>query len=245
MQQDHLYTVFDHQWNPSDALEDALAVVESDDALLFQRLHKPSYTSTADDREQLCSVLALQATRHPDVLRWGAKRSRQLAEVLADAHDCSLEGFKTQMAEFGLSETDAHDCYIVLLSRTKEQLADELAELKKLSPQSPQLPEQDALRAKPVVESALREMDLWLLDTPPTEEYILGDTPIPQFELKTGFSVPLSRSLAVMARPAQGAQTLLSRRNATPDEVREINRIQYDNALSTVVGPSASLLAAF
>jgi hypothetical protein len=62
--------------------------------------------------------------------------------------------------------------------------------------------------------------------------------------MKSGFSVPLPRSLAKVARPAQGAQTLLSRRNATPDEVKEINCVQNDNSLSIVVGPSASLLAA-
>lgn len=244
MQQDYLYTVFDDQWNPSDALEDALSVVEGDDAGLVQRLHNPSYTSTADDRDHLCSLLALQATRHPDILRWGAKRSRELGKLLANAHDCSLDEFKAQMTEFGVSEADAYDYYIVLLSRTKEQLTDELAELTGLSPQSSQLPEQDALRAMPLVESHLRQMELWLLDSPATEEFVLGDTPIPQSELQSGFSVPLSRSLAVLALPAQATQNVLSRRNATAAEVRDINRTQSNNSLYIVVGPSAALLAA-
>ncbi|MDR1076613.1 MAG: DUF4238 domain-containing protein [Xanthomonadaceae bacterium] len=243
MQQDYLYTVFDDQWNPSDSLEDALSAVEAEDAKLFQRLHSPGYTSTADDRNHLCAVLALQATRHPDILRRGTKRSRELGEVLANAHDYSLDEFKARMTGFAVSEADAHDCYIVLCSRTKEQLAEELAELTGLSPQSSQLPEQDALRAMPLVEQLLQPMELWLLDAPATEAFVLGDTPIPQSELRHGFSVPLSRSLAVLACPAQATQKLLSRRNATAAEVKDINRTQNDNALHVVVGPSAALLA--
>ena len=244
MQQDYLYTVFDDQWNPSDSLEDALSAAEAEDAKLFQRLHNPSYTSAANDRNHLCAVLALQATRHPDILRYGVKRSRELGEVLANAHDYSPADFKAQLSGFAVSEADAHDCYVVSRSRSKEQLAAELAELTGLSPQSSQLSEQDTLRAMPLVTQRFKQMELWLLDAPATEAFVLGDTPIPQSELQQGFTVPLSRSLAVLARPAQAVQTLLFRRNATVAEVRGINRTQSDNALHVVVGPSVALLAA-
>ena len=244
MQQEYLYTVFDDQWNPSDSLEDALSAMEAEDAKLFQRLHNPGYTSTANDRDHLCAVLALQATRHPDIFRRGVNRSRELGEVLANAHAYSLDEFKVRMAGFAVSEADAHDCYILLCSRSEEQLATELAELTRLSPQSSQLPEQGAILAMPVIEQCLQQMELWLLDAPAMEAFVLGDTPIPQSDLHQGFSVPLSRSLAVLARPAQNRQTLLSRRNATAVEVTDINRAQCDNALHVVVGPSAALLAA-
>ena len=244
MQEDYLYTVFDSQWNPSDSLEDALSAVEAQDAKLFQRLHNPSYTSTADDRNHLCAMLALQSTRHPDILRRGGRRSRELGTVLASAHDCSLDEFQTMMAGFAVGEGDAHDFYIVLRSRSKEQLAIELADLKGLSPQSPELPEQGALRAMVDVEQRLQQMELWLLDAPVTESFVLGDTPLPQSELQLGFSVPLSRSLAVLALPCPVTSPLLSRRTATSAEVLTINRTQADNALSVVVGPSAAVLAA-
>lgn len=247
MQQDYLYTVFDNQWNPSDSLEDALSAVEASDAKLFQRLHNPGYSSTEDDRERLCAALALQATRHPDILRRGMNRCRELAEVLANAHDCSLDEFKKRMTNFAISEDDAYDCYTVLRSRSKEQLVAEAAELAGLSPQSSQLPEQDALRAKPLVEQHLQQMELWLLDAPVTESFVLGDTPIPQSDLHLGFSVPLSRSLAVLARPAptlHTLQALLFRRTATVEELREINRTQSDSAMRVVIGPSAAVLAA-
>jgi hypothetical protein len=136
MQQDYLYTVFDDQWNPSDSLEDTLSALEAEDAKLFQRLHNSSYTSTADDRNRLCAAVALQATRHPDILRNGMKRSRELSEVLANAHDYSLDEFKARMTGFAVSEADAHDLYIVLRSRSKDQLAAELAELCPRNPRS-------------------------------------------------------------------------------------------------------------
>lgn len=148
------------------------------------------------------------------------------------------------MAGFAVGESDAHDLYIVLRSRSREQLAGELAEMNGLSPQSVELPEQDALRAMPYVEHRLQQMELWLLDAPVTESFVLGDTPLPQSDLQLGFSVPLSRSLAVLALPPSATSTFLSRRTATITEVFSINRTQADNALHVVVGPSAAVLSA-
>jgi len=59
------------------------------------------------------------------------------------------------MADFGVGAADAHNCYVVLLGRTKQQLATELAELIALSPQSAQLPEQNAFRAFQLGEQAI------------------------------------------------------------------------------------------
>ena len=243
MQRDWLYTIFDDQWNPSDALEDALSALEAADAKLLQRLQNSGYVGTEVDRSHLCAMLALQASRHPDILSRGVRRGRELGTLLADVHALSLDEFKIQMASFAVSEADAHDNYVLLRSRTKEQLATELAELIGLSPQSTQLPEQDALRAIPIVEQVIQTMELWLLDAPATEAYVLGDTPLPQHDLQLGFSVPLSRSLAVQAVPGQAAQAILPRRVATAAEVMAINRTQSESALNVVIGPSAALLA--
>ena len=243
MQRDWLYTVFDDQWIPSDALEDALSVVEAEDARLLQRLHNPGYAGTTEDRDHLCAMLALQASRHPDILGRGVRRSRELGMLLADAHALTLDDFKSQMAAFGVDAADAHDCYVILLNRTKQQLAKELAELMSLSPQSAQLPEQGSLRAFPLVEGAIQKMELWLLDAPASAAYVLGDTPVPQSDLCRGFSVPLSRSLAVEVVPAQAPQAVLTRRTASAAQVAAINRTQNENALEVVVGSSAALLA--
>lgn len=121
-------------------------------------------------------------------------------------------------------------------------MAEELAELTALSPQSPQLPEQEAVRGMPPVRDAIQTLELWLVDAQPPEAFVLGDTPLPQDDLKGGFSVPLSRSLAVLAIPTVTVQSGLNRRAASRSEVKAINRWQSDNALEMIVGPSAELL---
>lgn len=242
MQSDWLYTVFDDQWNPSDALEDALSTVEAEDARLFQRLHTPGYIATSGDRNQLCASLALQASRHPDVLARGQRLGKELGTLLSDVHSMTLDDFKRRIATFGVNESDAHDCYVTLLMRTKEQLTYELAELMALSPQSSELPAQDAIRAMPQITDAIKKLKLCLLDAPPAEAFVLGDTPLPQSDLGLGFSVPLSKSLAVCAIPSSTAQITLDRRFASTAEVRKINCTQNDNAREVVVGPSAALL---
>lgn len=242
MQQDWLYTIFDADWHPSDALEDAISAVEAQDAELIRRLHSPSYVTTTDDRAQLCSLLALQACRHPDVLKRGQKLSRELGALLADVHSYSLQQFQTRVGKFGLDDSEAYNFYVVLQSRTKEQLAEELDALIKLSPQSSQIPAQDAIRAWQEIEATISCMQLCLLDALPPMAYVLGDTPIPQSDLSLGFSVPLSQSLAVVVYPTDIPQSLLCRRKGIQKEIDDINRTQYENALKVVVGPSAQLL---
>jgi len=149
MQVDWLYTVFDSQWRPSDALEDLLSAIEGHDAQLLQRLNASGYIPTAHDEAQLCALLGLQASRHPDVLKRGHNLSREFGELLASVHDHSLESFQRLTAPQGINPVDAKNYYFTLKARTKEQLAEELADLLQLSPQSPQLPVQNAIRAAP------------------------------------------------------------------------------------------------
>ncbi|MGX5799653.1 DUF4238 domain-containing protein [Bradyrhizobium sp. Arg314] len=242
MQVDWLYTIFDDQWRPSDALEDAFSVDEGFDDQLLKRLDTPSYVTTAGDEAQLCALLGSQASRHPDMLQRGPTLSREFGVLLASAHDHTLEAFQDLCAQHGISPSDAQDCYLTLKTRTKEQLAVELANMLQLSPQSPQLPVQDAIRAAPHIEAAIAGMQLCLIDALSPLAFVLGDTPIPQSDLGLGFSVALSKSLAVIATPAGITKSPMTRRMATQQEVDAINRTQFDNALDTVVGPSAALL---
>ncbi|EHO4421618.1 DUF4238 domain-containing protein [Salmonella enterica] len=243
MKQDWLYTVFDEQWNPSDMLEDTLSVLESKDAQLFQRLQFPGYTMTSSDRDQLCSALALQASRHPDILERGRRLANEFGTILADVHSMTLIEFKRRVAEFGINEADAHDFHVLLTSRTQEQLASELVDLHSLSPQSSQLPVQIAILAAPQIMETIKALELSLLDAPSGEAFVLGDTPLPQSDLSNGFTVPLSKSLAVIAIPSTVTQKTVVRRDATPAEVKDINNTQASNALQVIIGPSADLLS--
>jgi len=243
MTRDWLYTVFDTYWNPSDALEYVLSGLESEDARLFQRLRVNGYQETESDRVHLCRVMALQAVRHPDVLRRGHRLAKRLASLLTQAHDLPQDMFKARVAELGIHESDADQWYLALRGHGKELLIDQATNVLALSPQAAVLPEQESLAATPIVEQMVRSMKLALLEAPSGECYVLGDTPLPQSNLKDGFSVPLSASLAVQVIPAKTNQTTLTRRAATEAEVRDINRTQTENALTIVVGPSAEVLA--
>lgn len=244
MQQDWLYTVFDAQWNPSDALENALSATESTAALLFGRLCASGSATSADDRDELCSVLALQACRHPDIIGRGHRMARKLGVLLARAHSLTLAEFTKELAVFGVSSVDARAAHTLLLSRPPEQLASELEELDALSPQDPRLPEHDALRAQSLICAQLKKMEITLLDAPTGCVFLLGDTPMPQHDLQLGFSVPLSQSVAVIAQPANTIQATMSRRYATAAEVDAVNRAQWENSLRVIVGPSDALLRA-
>lgn len=242
MKGDWLYTIFDEQWNPSDNLEDALSGMESDDALLFNRLQNPSYSPTPDDLDQLCSAIALQATRHPDILDRCHRLTKEFGSILANAHSKTHTEFKLDVEAYGISEKYADELYEQVCQKSKIILATELTELQALSPQSPQLPSQFALLAASQIKEIIKTMKLSLLDAPDDEAFVLGDTPLPQSNLAQGFSVPLSKSLAVKAIPSLNVQTTLHRRKATPDEVKVINQTQADNSRLVVIGPSAELL---
>jgi hypothetical protein len=158
MQVDWLYTVFDNQWRPYDALEDALSIIEGKDAQLLQRLQAPGYFATAGDEAQLCALLGLQASRHPDVLQRGHNLSREFGKLLASVHDHCLEAFQDLVARHGMSPADGRDFYVALKTRTKEQLAEELADMLQLSPQSHQLPVQIWISVRPICEHLMTDM---------------------------------------------------------------------------------------
>jgi len=244
MQGDWLYTVFDAQWNPSDSLENALSVLEGTAAALFHRICVQGCATSDTDRDELCSVLALQACRHPDVMGRGHRRARDLGGLIASAHDLTDSDFAKEMAAFGVSANDALAAYKLLIATPREQLAQELDELNELSPQDAQLPEQEALRAQPVICAQLKKMEFTLVDAPAGSEFVLGDTPIPQQDLSHGFSVPLSKSVAVLAKPSTAGQTSMARRTATAAEVDAINKAQWENSLHVVVGSSKAVLGA-
>ena len=245
MQDDWLYTVFDDQWNPSDSLENGLSVDEATAAALFRRIGRKGSATAMADRDELCSTLALQACRHLDVMHLGHRRAKELGALLAIANSLTPSDFTNQMATFGISPSDALVTYNIMIVKPPEQLAQELNELSGLSPQDPRLPEQEALYAKPLICAQLQKMEFTLLDVPPGREFVLGDTPIPQENLTVrDFSVPISKSVAVFARPAAAPQTMMARRTATEAEVDAINKIQWDNSLHIVVGPTKAVLAA-
>ncbi len=244
MQEDYLYTVFDDRWVASDAVEDALAKTESSIANLFRRLGNASSSVTSSDRTELCSALALQACRHPDILERGYRLARELGTLLAEAHNYSQEDFVAEMAKFGLGPTESSETYRAAIVTPIEKLTEELSELRTLPTFDPRLPSQDALLAQPLISAQIEGMEIAILDAPSGSTYVLGDTPMPQHDLINGFTVPISSSMAISAKAGTTQQGTTSRRFATVSEVSSINQEQWARTLHVIIGPDPKTLTA-
>jgi hypothetical protein len=245
MKEDWLYTLFDNAWIPTDALEDELSIMEANAAALFSKIAGSSHQFTEQDRQELLSFLALQACRHPDVMNRGYRRTRDLGRLFASVHTFENQlSFAAKAAQFGLTTSISIAYYQSLISISQLQLDKELQECIGLSPQDARLPQQDALQAKSIIASQIDAMSLTVLDAPAGKQFILGDTPLPQADLLAGFSVPLSKNIAVRAQPALKRQIRIERQMATLQDVSEINQVQWDNSLHFVIGPEPSILRA-
>jgi hypothetical protein len=241
---EHLYTIFNTIWQPSDALEDSFTKIEAAAAAVFRQLGA-GVPVTSDLRVPLVHFLALTICRHPDVMSRARRRGVEGGYLIADIH--SYPDFPSFNRAFRAKfHADLpEEVYQLLKAKTEQQLLDEADELEKLSPQAPQLPIQDSVRAVPLVFAKIVAMDMTLLDAPAGRSFVLGDTPLPDYELGQGFSVPLSHVLALKMSPAGDPAAPLSlRRAATPEEVAEINRIQFENAKRLVIASEAAVLNA-
>lgn len=126
-----------------------------------------------------------------------------------------------------------------------ENLAASADVIQSMSPQDPRLPMQDALLAFDKIGTKIDVMTLVLLDASAGTPFILGDTPLPQSALEAGFCVPLSKEVALEARPAANpTPKILNRRRASAAEVASVNRDQWTNTLNVAVGPDANVLRA-
>lgn len=175
----------------------------------------------------------------------GQRVARQLAELLADAHQFTTAQFVVAAERFGMNASEATTCHTLLLTRSPEQLLQELDDVVSLSPQDARLPLPYTIVSTPFVVQRISSLDWTVLHAPLGHTFALGDTPLPQSDLVQGFRVPLSRSTAIEALPAStGPSGTLTRRPASSQEVVAINREQSANALRIVVGPDPAVLQA-
>lgn len=101
---------------------------------------------------------------------------------------------------------------------------------------------QDALAGVATFTRIFNLMDITILESSGSPFFILGDTPVPDYELVDGFSIPLSKNAtAQFGSLASGGQAF-SRRSATPTEITAINQEQYNNSATHVIGPDPSYL---
>ncbi len=225
MQTPWLYTVFDAKWAASDILENSLSKVEGIAAPVFRAANDSTYVLSNDDREILCMFLGLQACRHPDILGRGERRSRELAKTIADVHSYPTAGdFVGDLSSFGIGPIDAMAIYTGFMGVSPTDLQEQLDEILNLSPQDARLPAQDALRAEDIIGREISKMTLELLEAPLGKSFVLGDTPMLQSDLSHGFILPLSKSVALQAKPASNSQSTVNRRAATTAEINAANK---------------------
>lgn len=79
-------------------------------------------------------------------------------------------------------------------------------------------------------------MDLAILETVGNPFFILGDTPMADYDLAAGFTVPLSKTAAASFVPL-AASPAFSRTVLMCAEVQTINQEQHDNSVTHVIGP--------
>jgi hypothetical protein len=241
---DWLYTTFDAHGRPSNAIEDASSVWEGKAADAMRSIDNMANLGSLEVQLYFRWFIAFSACRHPDTMASGHRRSKQLAYVLADAWSKSLPEFQQSLQGFGVPAEEASGMYNMLRSISEEELLDQAEDVETRPPNDPFIPAQLALDPETIerVFFLLAKHTVTILDAPPGQYFILGDTPFPP-GLANGFIVPLSSSLALLWENQDSKMfPTWTRRHATAGEVERSNQEQVDNALEVVIGPTCAVL---
>lgn len=236
MSSDWLYTVYDSKWIASNDLENHLSKLEGDAGKAFKAIENVG-DLTANTADAMVDFLALQACRHPDILTRNLKRSKELSEFFALAHDMNSSEFKRRASDFGIEDQAAEDIYKELITVPQNDLIEQHDVVEKLTLQDSALPLSDFLKAVAPVENSLSHMNIRLLEAPTGYYFVLGDTPVPQEDAFNGFIAPLSKSLAVEFSVASAGSAILPKRTLSSTELAQVNKTQWENAKEIVIGP--------
>jgi hypothetical protein len=241
MSDDYLYTVFDEKWIPSDDIENSLMRKET---FYANAIRSIIFDCDLGEKNKISILrfVSLQACRHPDVMNRMLRRARDLGVFISKFNDLSNSDFKNGLSKFGIFNGDADIIISELKNISSEQLIAECQNLHELSPQSHELPIQDAILAEDKIFSLLSGMEVRLLSAPVDNYFILGDTPLEQSNLSAGFYLPLSKKYAIAAAQSCCASPVIIPDICTLNVLDAINKQQFDNALQHVVGPCKAQL---
>ena len=242
---DYLYTVYDKRFSGSDSLEDELSRIETTQSQSLMQICRTGEPVGPGTRHDLAAIIALQTLRHPDVMAWGRRRALRFAELVLKIKRMSLDEFLNEVAPV-LDDAHPEWVYEEIQSRTEADLEKELADIKALSPQNPELAETNTLSALTSLCASLHEFHMRVLEIREGEgSFVLGDTPVPQEKLASGFTVPLSKRVAVVAwRKSNGNPVSIERSWANPDEIVFVNQAQWNRHARLIVGESREVLRA-
>lgn len=244
MSRDWIYTTFDANGFPSNAIEHGSSKIEARAASAMRELDSPNTVGTKEDQLELRFFFAFSACRHPDTMSHGHRRAKDLASCLAMAHALSVDDFVSRLSSFGVDPNQSKVMHEELRSVPYAKLQEEAEEVIHMAPTDSQLPQQIAVSYETVIQvlASLANHNVEILEAPPGHDFILGDTPFPP-ELGNSFCTPISAKLALLWTPGSMEELpTWTRRPATNQEVLDSNRTQIDNSLQTVIGPSQSSL---
>jgi hypothetical protein len=230
------YTSFNKRFEPSDAIEDALSVEEGRQSLFIDKIIVPGYLPTDDDLVHLCNVLALQAVRHPDVMTRSRRLAMDSAATAALVHEMTKSEFVDRFKSRRASQEFLGKVYDAWLQQPQHELIAQATDIEALSPQDAQLPEVYALSAWTDVFLDYITYQVEILDAPVGYSFVLSDTPMPQWNARGGFTVPLSLSVAVVAHLDAAKEPSIVRKTAKPFEVWAVNQEQWNRHKLIVVG---------
>lgn len=247
MSRDWLYTTFDAGGRPSNVLERWSSRIEGQAAAAMSSLDVPDGVGTEEEQIFLRWFVAFSACRHPDTLRAAHARVKQLAISIVDAFNKSLEDYQLTLSKFGIEDEDAEAIFNHIRSLDEAELIDEMDDVITRPPNDAILPSQLAIDPETIerVFFGLAQHEVTVLEAPDGESFVLGDTPFPP-NIGMGFTLPISRKIALRWEPAQGESFPgWTRRLATSSEVDESNRTQADNALRDLIAGSKEDLEPF
>lgn len=241
MSDDWIYTLFDAWWRPSDTLEDGLSQIEGIASTLFRDIEANGPTGD-EDWSALLWFIALTTCRHPRAMKRGNELSKELGIFLNDVKQHrDAESFALAYASRFGAQPPA-DMYSILSQLHQDTIEGTILHLLELQPYDPSLPQTDALFATDNVAAAIEHMDCRLLKAPVGNNFVLGDHPFPATDLSAGFTIPLSKRLALEAKPRTGATVLRASAVATLAEIAASNDKQVSMAHELVIGPDQAAL---
>lgn len=241
MSADWIYTLFDPWWRPSDVVEDGLSKIEGIASKLFRDI-EANGPAGDEDWSALLWFIALTACRHPCAMSCGNELSKELGIFLHDVRKhTDAQSFASAFAtRFGSQPPE--DMYPILSQLPQETIEGTILHLLDLQPYDPSLPQTDALLATDDVAAAIKLMDCRLLKAPAGANFVLGDQPFPAKDLADGFMIPLSKTLALEAKPSTSTKVSRCSAAATSSEVAASNERQALMATKLVIGPDRTAL---
>ncbi|MCM2458837.1 hypothetical protein HGO37_25980 [Rhizobium sp. CG4] len=151
-----------------------------------------------------------------------------------------LETFNVDLiAKFGAGIDE--ELFTYLTTCSKEVILASADQIASMLPYDPALPQTEALEARFPLADHIYTMDLTLYDSC-SNEFILGSNPLPNKDLGLGFSVPLSKNVALLCSPpANQTSPVRARKTAALLDVEVVNLEQLSRAEEAIASSKVNL----